>query len=152
MRRMGAENERGLEEPFVHDPTAAAVAVEVEQVAMRALGVLVAQAEPQELGGIETHVRLDGPLIPWVRRILRRVIACAERPPPPWLHLAPAVPAEAVARLFLERIENAVAVDVNASLRAPDRVDSFTRQRQQRVQPDVGPALELDVVAGQRAS
>src|SRR5439155_9060866 len=40
VRRMGAENERGLEEPFVHEPTAAAVAVEVEQLAMRALGVL----------------------------------------------------------------------------------------------------------------
>src|SRR5438477_1004936 len=152
VRRMGAENERGLEEQLVHESRAAAIAVEVEQIALRAIGVLVADPEAQELGGIEAHVWLHGPLIARVRRVLRRVIPRTERPPTPWLKLGPPVPPEALSGLLLEQVEAAVAVEVDAALGTPDRVDALGGQRQERVEPAVRPVLELQIVAEQRAA
>src|SRR5919108_2419558 len=125
MRRMGAEDERGLEQELVHDAPAAAGAIEIEQITMRALGVLVREPEPQKLRRVEGHVGLDSPLMARIRRVLRRVVPRPERPPPPGLDLGPTVPAEAVARLFLERVEDAVAVDVDAALGAADRIDAL---------------------------
>src|SRR5881628_382287 len=149
MRRVGAENEGGLEEPLVHDPAASAVPGRVRL--LRALGVLVAETEAQELRRIETHVGPDSPLIAWIGRILRRVVAHAECPPPPRLDLAPAVPAEAVAGLLLERVEDAVAVEVHTALGATDGIDALAGEREQWMQPAVRPILELEVVADQRA-
>src|SRR5919108_1464966 len=142
MGGMGAQDERGLEEQLVDDATAAAVGIEA--VAVRALGVLVGRAEPQELRREEAHVRLDGPLAARHRRILRVVVAGAERPLPPRLHLGPAVPAEAVLRLLLERIALVAG-------HLADRIDALAAEREQRMQPAVGPILVLDVVADQRA-
>src|SRR5262249_48950630 len=95
--RVGAQDERGLKEPLVHEPAAAAIVV--EQIASGAVGVLVGEPESQELGGIKAQVWFHGPLVAGIRGVLRGVIAHAERPAPPRLKLAPAVPAKAVARL-----------------------------------------------------
>src|SRR5438105_746575 len=116
VRRMRAQNERRLEEPFAPDPPTPAGAGEIEHVALRAVGVLVGEPKAQELRGIEAHVRLDRPLIAGTRRVLRRVVTRAEGPAPPRLQLSPAVPAEAVARLFLGRVEDAVAVHADSAL------------------------------------
>src|SRR2546422_11084979 len=100
---MGAQNERGLEEQLVHDPTAAAVAVEAGQVAMGTLGVLVAEAEAQEFRREEADVRADGPLVAGTVGILRRVVPYAERPASPGLQLPPAVPAKLLRVCFWNR-------------------------------------------------
>ena len=56
---MRAQDERGLEEQLVHDATAAAV--EIEALAVRALGVLVGQAEAQERLGLALDDEWDVP-------------------------------------------------------------------------------------------
>src|SRR5207237_232867 len=60
MRRMRAEDERGLEEELVDVPRARLV--RGEAVVLRSIRQLVAETKAQELGGIEADVRLDGPL------------------------------------------------------------------------------------------
>src|SRR5262245_65532974 len=56
VRGVGAQDERRLEEPLVHEPPAAAGAVQVEEISIRTLGVLVREADPQKLGRIEAHI------------------------------------------------------------------------------------------------
>src|SRR5213594_4292891 len=99
MRRVGAEDERALEQHLVRDPRAAAVAGEVHRPV--ALGALVGEPEAQELRGPERDVRLDRPLAPGHQRELRPVVTHAARPAAPWLDFQARIPAEAVARASL---------------------------------------------------
>src|SRR6185503_3962018 len=106
MRRMGAQDEGGLEEDLVHLPGARLVVAEA--VAGGALGVLVAQAEAQELGRAERDERPHRPLAPAHDRVLGPVVAeaGAEAAQPAGLerlHLAARVPAPAVADASLVR-------------------------------------------------
>src|SRR5712691_3398165 len=103
MRGVRTEDERGLEEQLVDDP--AATAVEIEAAAMGAIRMLVGETEPQEFRREEGHVRLDRPLPAGIHRVLRGVVADAERPSPPRLHFAPTVPAEAILRLLSNRVD-----------------------------------------------
>src|SRR5947199_9048664 len=96
MRRVGAEDERALEQHLVRDPRAAAVAGEVHRPV--ALGALVGEPEAQELRGPERDVRLDRPLAPGQQRELRPVVTHASPPAAPWLGFAARIPAAAVAR------------------------------------------------------
>src|SRR6266508_14645 len=104
MRRVGAENERGLEQKLVDAPGTAAV--QVDAVAARPLGVLVAQPKAQELGGHEGKIGLHGPLMPGTLRVLCPVVPepgrpQAERPETERLELAIGPPAEPVAVALL---------------------------------------------------
>src|ERR1044071_1531418 len=78
VRRMGAQDERGLEEDLVD--LAGARVVVGEAVAVRPLGVLVAEAEAEELGGHEREVGTDRPLPPAHDRVLGPVVAEAGGP------------------------------------------------------------------------
>src|SRR5712692_1923184 len=81
MRRVGAQDEGGLQEKLVHPSGAPAVIREVEvAAAVRALRVLVAQAEAQELGGIVREERTHGPFLTRVDRVLGPVVAEAQEP------------------------------------------------------------------------
>src|SRR5688572_13510396 len=88
VRRVGAEDECGLEEQLVENAAAAGLRAHT----VRALGVLVAEPEAQELRRHEGHVRLHGPLPARLHGILRRVVARAEGPAAPRLHLRVRVP------------------------------------------------------------
>src|SRR5262249_51058468 len=68
--RMGAENERGLEEELVYRASAAAVEVEGLAGLRGALRVLVGQAEAEELRRPERDVGLDRPFHPRVLWVL----------------------------------------------------------------------------------
>src|SRR5919198_5973401 len=150
MRGMRAENERGLEKQLVDQTRAAAVARRIE--ALLPVRVLVRQPEAQELRREEAHVWLHGPLPARRIRILRRIVARAERPAPPRLQLRPRVPAEALTPLLLEEIDDAILVRVDLAVAAADRVDSLGPQRQQGMQPAVGTELVLQVVADEPAA
>src|SRR5260370_7308089 len=78
MRRVGAHDERGLEEDLIHLPGAPAVVGEA--VPVGPLGVLVAEAEAEELRRHEREVRSDRPLTPAHDRVLGPVIAEARGP------------------------------------------------------------------------
>src|SRR2546426_3364207 len=147
MRRVGAQDERGLEEQLAHEPRATTVAGDVERMA--AVGVFVTHAEAEELRRIEGYVRFHGPLIAGRVRELGGVVAHAERPATPRLQFAPAVPPEAVPGLLLEQVGRPVAIDVHAPLGAADRIDSLTPQREQRMQPAFGTELVLQIEAQQ---
>src|SRR5438045_3379927 len=92
MRRMGAEDERGLEKQLVDAPRARLVRGEADVLAP--LRELVPQTESQELRRIEADVRLDR-LLATAHELLRVIVARTERPAPERLQLAVAVPAEA---------------------------------------------------------
>src|SRR5690349_5791770 len=130
VRRMGAQDERGLEEDLVDLPGAPAVVGEAGTVG--ALGVLVAQAEAEELRRHEREVGADRPLAPAHQRILGPVVAqpggpAGELPGAERLDLAAHVPAPAVAGAGLVgRVLDAVAVGVLAQdVDAPDLVDGL---------------------------
>src|SRR3989442_14260127 len=95
MRRVGAEDERALEQHLVRDPRAAAVAGEVHRPV--ALGALVGEPEAQELRGRERDVRLDRPLAPGHQCELRPVVSHPARPTAPWLDFLALLPSKAVA-------------------------------------------------------
>src|SRR5712692_8341824 len=147
---MGAEDERALEEDLVHLPRASPV--EVEAVAMVAVGVLVDEAEAQEFRRPEGHVGLDRPLAPGTVGELRPVVADASRPPPPRLHLAPEVPAEAVALALVERIGRSVTVRVELGMDPADRVDGLAGEREQGMQPALRPVLVARLPAEERVA
>ena len=67
MRRVGAQDERGLEQDLVH--LAGARLVVRDPIPLIPLGVLVAEPEAEELRGHEGHVRTGRP--DGSRRILR---------------------------------------------------------------------------------
>src|SRR5215467_12797230 len=78
---VSAQDERGLEQDLVDPAGAAAVVGEVQvAAAVRALRVLVAETEAQELRRIVREERLDGPLLARVDRVLRPVVAEARQP------------------------------------------------------------------------
>src|SRR6266542_1032383 len=93
VRRMGAEDERALQEDLVHPSR---TQPRLRRQRMGALGVLVADAELEELRGHERQIRLHGPLPSGIERILRPVVAHASGPAPERLHLGVGVPAEAI--------------------------------------------------------
>src|SRR5713101_9309491 len=107
MRRMGAEDERGLEENLVYLPGASSVVREPRvATALRALGVLVAEAEPQELRRHEAQIGLHRPLLPGIDRVLCPVVPesgrpAAERADAERLHLSVRVPSAPLPGPFL---------------------------------------------------
>src|SRR3989441_3783968 len=139
MRGVGAENERALEEHFVH--LLRAPAVRVGALAVGPIGVLVREAEAEELRRPERDVGLDGSLLPWVRGELRPVVPHARSPAAEGLHLAADVPAEAVTLALLDEIDETVAVRVYTHEHATQRIDRFSSHRHERVEPAVGPIL-----------
>src|SRR5499425_2883044 len=116
VRRMGAQDERGLEEDLVD--LAGGRVVVAEAVPLVSLRVLVAQAEAEELGGHEGQVRAHRPLVAAQDRELGPVVAEPGRPAgeladPERLDLATRVPAPTVAEAGLVgRVRDPVAVDV----------------------------------------
>src|SRR5262249_4060968 len=97
VRRVRAQDERGLEEQLVHDSRRSVIGG--EQARTIALGVLVTEAEAQKLRGEEAHVGADRPLESGTVGELRGVVARTERPPAKGLQLAVQIPAKGVARL-----------------------------------------------------
>src|SRR5438876_217670 len=77
VRRMGAEDERALQEDLVHSSGGEAG---VGQQGTIPVGVLVADAKLEELRGHERQIRLHGPLPSGIERILRPVVAHASGP------------------------------------------------------------------------
>src|SRR5689334_663260 len=157
MRRVGAQDEGGLEEDLVDLPGARLVVGEA--VAVGSLGVLVAEPEAEELRGHEREVGPDGPLPPAHDRVLGPVVAEAggpagELPGAEGLHLAARVPAPAIASPGLvRRVLDAVAVGVLAEhVDAPDLVDRLPEQGQQRVLPALRAVPVLGVEAQQRVA
>src|ERR1051326_7207204 len=158
MRRMGAENERGLEEDLVDVPRGRLVVRESRVLA--SLRELVAQTESQELRRKEADVRLDR-LLAAAYQLLRVVVARTARPAPERLQLAVSVPAEARERpVVAERdrgLGNTVAVRVDQEVvargfRTADRPDAFTARGDERVQPAFRAVLVADVEARQRTA
>src|SRR5712692_7285367 len=81
MCRMGAKDERGLQQELVDSPRTPAIVLEAEvAAAMCTRRVLVAQAEAQELGGIVRDEGADRPLLAGIHRVLGPVVAETEEP------------------------------------------------------------------------
>src|SRR2546422_4636376 len=137
VRRMGAEDERALEEDLVHPPGARVVQVEGVASLRAAVGVLVRQPEAQELRRPEREIRLDRPLLTGIHRVLRPVVADAAGPTAEGLHLEPGVPAEVIALTLVDLIDRAVPVHVDADVRLAQRVERFARDRDQWMEPTV---------------
>src|SRR5262249_18868206 len=141
MGGMSAHDERRLEEDLVLDPSApdARQRTATGRVALR---VLVAEAETEELGGPERQIRLDGPLMPRRRRVLRVVVLetgreTAQPAGAEWLDLTEEIPADPVERLRLRYIVRADDVDLT------HLVQELARHRQERVLPSLGDVLIL---------
>src|SRR4029453_9459252 len=148
MGRMGTENERGLEEPLVHVLGASAVVLKAQiAAALRALSVLVADAEAQELRWHEAQIRLHRPLCPRIDRKLRPVVAepegpAAESAEAERLQLAVHVPAVPLAGpLLLDRVLGGRVGDQDLA----DAVEVLAAHREERVLPALGPVLVLGV-------
>src|SRR5438876_3979042 len=103
MRRVSAENERALEQHFVD--LLRAPAVRVEALPVRPIGVLVREAEAEELRRPERNVRLDGSLLPGVHGELRPVVPHASGPAAEGLRFGAQVPAEPVALALSHEID-----------------------------------------------
>src|SRR6266542_269844 len=144
VRRVGAEDERALQEDLVHPSR---TQPRLRQQRMGALGVLVADPELEEVRRDEGQIRLHGPLPPGIERILRPVVAHAAGPAPEGLYLGVGVPAEASTRAVLHR-----RVDVVAHPGVAAGEDTFAGERQERMEPPLRPVLVLHVQADQCAA
>src|SRR5438876_4857387 len=177
MRRMGAENERGLEEDLVD--SARARLVRREPLVLAPVRQLVPEPEAQELGRIEADVRLDG-LLASPEELLHVIVPGSEGPAAKWLQLRIQVVAEARERpVVADRDRNAgerdirprsvrdtvaIGVDqvawngaagddvVTRDETATDRPHSFTADRQQRMQPAFRAVFVADIEAGKRVT
>src|SRR5262249_47283626 len=143
MGGMSAQDERRLEEDLVLDPRAPD-AGERTATGGVALCVLVAEPEAEELGGPERQIRLDGPLMPGRRRVLRGVVLEAGREPAEpagaeRLDLAEEIPADPVERLLLRHIIRTEDVDL------PHLIQELSSHGQERVLPSLGDVLVLGV-------
>src|SRR5437773_4074182 len=118
MRRMGAENERGLEEDLVH--LSRARLVRREPLVLASVRQLVPEPEAQELGRIEADVRLDR-LLASPEELLHVIVPGAEGPAAKWLQLGVQVVAEARERpVVADRDRNAGERDIRPrSVRDP---------------------------------
>src|SRR5436309_15977047 len=117
MRRMGAEDERCLEQDLVQLPRARVVQVERVASLGTAVRVLVRDPEAQELRRPECQVRLYRPLPAGIHRVLRPVVADAAGPAAEGLRLEAGVPAEVIALALVDHVDRAVTVLVDADVR-----------------------------------
>src|SRR6185503_4190667 len=145
--RMRAENEARLEEDLVHDARAAAVVRPGDPV--RPVGVLVGEAEAEELGRLERHVRLRRPFAARRGGVLRPVVPEAERPALPRLELRVGVPAPALAGARPAHVGDPVAVGVAGDVDLPVREKRLAGHGQERVPPALRYQLVLEVDAEQ---
>src|SRR5207247_3231573 len=112
MRRMGAENERGLEEDLVD--FARARFVRRESVVLASVRQLVPEPEAQEFGRKEADVRLDR-LLASPEELFHVVVTRAESPAAKWLQLGVQVIPEArECPMIADRDRNAWERDIRA--------------------------------------
>src|SRR3989454_822233 len=144
------EDERALEENLV-DSLRAPV-VRVGSLAVGPIGVLVREAEAEELRRPEGDVGVDGSLLPRVRRELRPVVPDARRPAPERLDLGARVPAEAVLLPLGDAVDDAVAVGVSLHEDATQRIDRLSGDRHEWVEPAVRAVLVAPLPAQERVA